>query len=525
MTDLTRRNLVAALSGLAGLGLVPPLVARAQEGTGEQAADESYGMSLGAGTPFSSDVVIEKARLLAAAPFVPPPETSKAWRELSYDQVRGIWFDGRNALFRNDASAVQAEFFLAARYSHQKIAMNAVEGGKAYPVDFHLDRFDRTDWFPDLPEEGTGFSGFRLLGELELPGIFQEYAVFQGASYFRAITRGGHYGLSARGLAINTAGTGPEEFPVFREFWIEAVEARAETVTVHALLDSQSVSGAYVFRIRKGDTTVMQVTARLFPRADIATAGIGAGTSMFFFGDLNPDRFDDFRQAVHDSDGLLMLNGAGETLWRPLSNPAGVEVSAFADRNPRGFGLMQRRRDPAGYEDLEAVYERRPSLWVEPMDDWGDGQVILAEIPTDTEYNDNIVAFWRPAEVLKAGQEHLFRYRLHWSAGATEATLPPRARVVASRTGMQTEGTGRIFAIDYADHPALSGAIESLTAQVTTSQGAVSFAHVIANPATGGVRLVFVLDEPASGACELRAELLKDGASVGETWLYRWVTA
>lgn len=524
MKSLSRRTFVAALAGLPGLGLLPARAA----GTGSDdpaGLEKTYGMTLGDGTPFNPDQVIDKARALAAAPYAPPPETADDWRNLSYDEVRGIWFDTRNALFRDQGGALQAEFFLAARYSHQKIALNAVEGGMAHPILFRLGAFDRTDWFPDLAEEGTGFSGFRLLGELEQPGTFQEYAVFQGASYFRAIARGQHYGLSARGLSINTAGNGPEEFPLFREFWIEEAEARSEEVTIHALLDSPSVAGAYTFWIRKGETTVMQVAARLFPRTDIAAAGIAAGTSMFFFGDLNHDRFDDFRPAVHDSDGLLMVNGAGETLWRPLSNPIAVEVSAFSDRSPRGFGLMQRRRDPAEYEDLEAVYERRPSLWVEPLDDWGDGQVVLAELPTDTEYNDNIVAFWRPAEPLKVGQDHVFRYRLHWGADAPAGNLPDCARVIASRTGMQTEGPGRIFAIDYAAHPALSGGIEALSVNVTASQGEVRFAHVMPNPATGGVRLVFILSEPESGASELRAELLRDGVAVGETWLYRWVKA
>jgi periplasmic glucans biosynthesis protein len=319
MTDLTRRGLLSCLGGLSALGLVPAWA---------ETAPERAGMTLGTPTPFTPDVVIDRARALAAAPYQPPPAVSQDWLDLSYDAFRGIWFDTRHTLFRGTPGAVQAEFFVAGLYFPHKIALNAVEDGQSRAITFELRTFDMTDQFPPLAEDGTGFAGFRLLGELVAPDRFQEYAVFQGASYFRAIGRDLAYGLSARGLALNTATDGPEEFPVFRDFWIEAAEPDAPAVTVHALMDSPSVAGAYTFKITKGETTVMEVASRLFPRVDLATAGIAPGTSMFLFSDINRTRFDDFREAVHDSDGLLMLNGAGEVLWRPLTNPTTVQDSA-----------------------------------------------------------------------------------------------------------------------------------------------------------------------------------------------------
>jgi periplasmic glucans biosynthesis protein len=511
MTDLSRRSLMSWIGGLAALGLAPAW---------SDEAPERAGMTLGPATPFDPDMVVVRARALAEAPYAPPPAVSKDWLDLSYDDFRGIWFDTRHTLFRGKPGAVQAEFFVAGLYFPHKIGLNAVEKGQSRQIAFELRAFDNTDQFPALPEDGTGFAGFRLLGELEVESRFQEYAVFQGASYFRAIGRGQAYGLSARGLAVNTAGDGPEEFPIFRDFWIEAAEPGAPTVIVHALMDSPSVAGAFTFLITKGETTVIDVASRLFPRVDLNTAGIAPGTSMFLFSDINRTRFDDFREAVHDSDGLLMLNGAGEALWRPLTNPRTVEVSAFSDTSPRGFGLMQRARRPGDYGDLVAHYERRPSMWVEPVGEWGQGAVMLVEIPTDKEINDNIVAFWRPATPLLAGQEHRFEYRLHWCAAApVEGVVAP---VTNTRTGARVFEAGRLFTVDYAPHPALGTDAGRIEARVSTSAGEISTQLLQANPATGGMRLDFTLKGDAPLA-ELRAELWRGGRAVAEVWVNRWV--
>ncbi len=242
----------------------------------------------------------------------------------------------------------------------------------------------------------TDFSGFRLRAPLNRAEHFDEFVVFQGASYFRAVAKGQEYGLSARGLALKTGDARGEEFPFFRTFWIERPRPEANTVVVHALLDSDSTTGAYRFTIRPGDPTVMDVEMTLYPRVELTHVGLAPLTSMFFFGPNDRVGIDDFRPAVHDSDGLAIWNGRGEWLWRPLINPETLQVSAFVDDNPRGFGLLQRHRAFADYQDLEAHYERRPSLWVETIGEWGSGAVQLVEIPSKSEYHDNVVAFWRP---------------------------------------------------------------------------------------------------------------------------------
>jgi glucans biosynthesis protein len=514
MNGPSRRHLLGLIAGGAASGWLP---ASATD------ADGTAALHLGNAVPFTRDDVAALARSLAEVPYATPPEISRDWRGLSYDILREIWFDGRHALFRDAPSAVRAEFFVAGQFFAHKIRINAVEQGQSRPVGFDLRNFATTDRFPSLPADGTGFAGFRLLGELHTKDRFQEYAVFQGASYFRAIGQGHGYGISARGLALHTAGRTLEEFPIFREFWIEAAEPNAPSVTIHALLDSPSVAGAYTFQITKGPTTEMTVTARLFPRVDLTDVGIAPGTSMFLFNGMDRSRFDDFRQSVHDSDGLLMINGAGETLWRPLNNPKRtVEVSEFIDNGPLGFGLMQRARDLGNFNDLEARYDLRPSLWVEPRGDWGPGAVVLIEIPTDKEVNDNIVAFWRPAAPLEAGREHRFDYRLYWGDKApAEGAVAP---VIATAAGVHTFEDGRLFVIDYAPHPALGDDPARLEVRVTASAGKIASPILQRNPATGGLRLDFTVKGDPRQA-ELRAEIWRGGQRAAEVWMNRWVDA
>lgn len=523
--SLSRRNALGLAMMLAGAGLLPR-GARAQEAAApaEDIITTEAGVKLGAAEPFAEGTVEALARALSEQPYQPPAEISPDWKGLTYDQIREIWYDGQHALYTGTQSPVRAEMFVAGLYQHYPIDIYAVTEGEAREVLFDLDLFVTTDRFPALPETGTGFSGFRLTGEMETPGVFQEYAVFQGATYFRAVGKGQQYGLSARGFALNTASPDkPEEFPLFRRFWIEEGKLHATEAVVWALMDSPSVTGAYRFTIAKGTDTIMDVEAVIFPRVTLDQPGIAPETSMFLFNDLNRIAFDDFREGVHDSDGLLVATGQGDMLWRPLKNPKNVETSWFGDENPRGFGLLQRARDPGSYNDLAAHYERRPSLWVEPKGDWGRGNVVLVEIPADKEIYDNVVAFWRPEAPLEAGQEYRFGYRLHWSEGA-----PPvegeKARVIATRTGERVFEDGRMFAIDYEAHPAIGTDPSALEARVTTTAGTITGTLVLPNPDTGGMRVDVTLILPEDQPAEMRVELWRGGTSlVGEIWLYRWV--
>ena len=371
--------------------------------------------------------------------------------------------------------------------------------------------------------DGTGFSGLRILGPLNRPDRDDEILVMQGASYFRALARGLVYGLSARALALGTGGPQPEEFPAFRRIALHRPENGR--LRLAALVDSPRAAAAFLVDLAPGDETAMDCELVLFPRVDIADAGIAPLTSMFFFGPMGPGFADDFRPAVHDSDVLWMHNGAGERLWRPLANPAAVQMSGFADNAPRAFGLLQTARGFGDFRDAAGAYHRRPDAWVEPLGDWGPGAVHLLEIPTIDEYADNIAAFWRPAGVLAGGGEYRFAYRLVWAGAPPPDDLP--LRPARSMSGVEPlHRQGRLFVIDFAGRA--DPAMLSLHAEVQGGTGQISGETLYPLPETGEIRASFVF-EPAPGAtvAELRVSLRHRAGSqpAAPVWLHRWTPA
>ncbi|MEN0040136.1 MAG: glucan biosynthesis protein G [Pseudomonadota bacterium] len=511
---LNRRDLLA----LAGLTACLPTTAGAQT---TATAPKTPKVRLGEAQPFYLSELIEQARGMAKEDYVAPPKVPQPWLDISYTQYRALNFKGPAALWTGEKLPFETEFFAPGLYFPEPVQIAVVEDGKARPVQFDLDLFDiYIDDFPKLPvSDDLGFSGFRVKANINSPDNKSEFVVFQGASYFRAIGRDQNYGLSARGLALRTGDPGGEEFPLFRNFWLEKPTPGDSAVIVHALLDSPSVAGVYSFTIQPGRSTQMDVEARLFPRVDLDHVGIAAGTSMFLFDETDRDRFDDFRPAVHDSDGLLIENGAGERLWRQLANPRALQVSSFVDNNPRGFGLMQRPREFEDYADLEANYHKRPGLWVTPNGSWGKGAVTLVEIPADKEIYDNIVTYWRPREPLPAGSRHDFAYRLEWTD--TAPVQDSLAKVTRTRMGKNFDGK-ELAAIDFVGMAGLPDDLSTITAHVSSNGAKTSPGILQRNPATGGARLSFTFEPEDRALVELRAQLVVDGKQVSEVWLYRW---
>jgi glucans biosynthesis protein len=369
------------------------------------------------------------------------------------------------------------------------------------------------------PEAGAPIdcAGFRGLTALNAPDTLTPFVIFAGASYFQAIARNQVFGLSARGLAIGTGEPEGEEFPFFRAHWIEAPSG--DRMVVHSLLDGPSASGAYRFTIRPGEETTIDVEATIFVRQEIAHLGLAPLTSMFLFDAKDRLEHDDFRLGVHDSDGLAMWNGSDERLWRPLHAPRLLQISAFSDLGPRGFGLVQRERRFSEFEDLNARFDRRPAAWVEPIGDWGRGHVVLVEIPTTEEVHDNIVAYWRPAGPTPAGSEISLTYRLHWGWEAPD----PGGLLRVARTLMGSGPDGRRrFVIDFAGdgQPVVRPSAVQLTAR--SNPGSLHDAQISENPEVGGLRLSFDLDPEGTDQVELRADLRSGDRPIAETWVYRW---
>lgn len=489
------------------------------------------GAASAAATPFDADTVAGLARALAAQAYRPQQAPlPSALQKLGYDQYRDFRYRPDRALWHDQGLPFEAQFFHRGFLFKDRVDVYTVEDGRAAPFAFSTGLFDYKP--QPVPAIGdVGFAGFRVHAPLNRADTYDELCTFLGASYFRAVAKGLNYGLSARGLAIGTGEPAPEEFPVFRAFWLERPAKAADSLVVHALLDSPSAAAAFVFRIAPGEETVFDVDMRLFPRVALTQVGIAPLTSMFDFDASDRVGVDDYRPAVHDSDGLALLNGHNEQAWRQLHNPKALQHSGFQDKNPRGFGLMQRKRAYADYLDAEANYQNRPSLWVEPLGDWGDGEVHLVEIPTNDEYHDNIVAFWRPKQPLAAGQESRWRYRLHWCR--EHVWQPQLATVAGTRIGRaalpeaeKKRGmSGRLVVIDL-----VGGRLDALTddakprVEASASVGTLRNAVAYRNPGSGDWRMSFELLPGTATAVELRARLLDaQGAPLSETWLYRWL--
>ena len=471
--------------------------------------------------------VIAKARYMSQNAFVPPANPAPELIEkVDYSAHWKIRFRNEESLYPGAAdSAVQ--LFHPGRYFPEPVSIY-VRGadGTAREVLFNEDIFSMPADSPahDLPD-GYGFAGFRVMR----PDMKPDWVSFLGASYFRTDGPEHQYGLSARGIAVDTGLDRPEEFPRFTAFWLGPSESDVEDISVWALLDGPSITGAYRFGLKRDLTGeaghVTRISAHLFARKDIERLGVAPLTSMYWYSERDRTIGKDWRPEIHDSDGLAMRTGSGEHIWRPLNNPAGVSTASFMDENPKGFGLIQRDRDFGHYQDDGVFYNRRPSAWIKPMGDWGRGVVQLVEIPTEDETFDNIVAYWVPEKPVKRGDSLTFDYDIEWRARDPETLAV--ASVVATRQGQGgipgnpiPQGVGKMV-IDF-EGPALndldneSGVVpmvEATNGKVVEPVGAYKIVG------TNRWRLAFDFEQQGNGPVSLRAFLRQGDKALTETWL------
>lgn len=473
-------------------------------------------------TPFSERIVQQLALELSKKPFASAKDqVPERWANLGYDQYRDVRFRSERAIWHNERRNFELHLLPSGWLYKYPVEINVVDGGTAKPIqpDNSLFAFGTLAGQPPPDAPPVSFSGFRVNGPINRPNVFDEILAFQGASYFRGISRGQVYGLSARGLAIDTAEPQGEEFPFFRTFWVETPPRGSREIIVHALLDSPSTTGAYRFRISGGAPTIVDVEVKLYPRRDVLHVGIAPLTSMFLVSGIDRSRISDFRPRVHDSDGLAIANGAGEHIWRPLTNPRRLQVSVFSVRDLKAFGLIQRHRSFSDYEDLEANYERRPSAWIVPTGSWGDGSVHLIEIPSEEEIHDNIVAFWRPLAPYGKDQIYTFAYRLTWPADVPPSPVASVRNTSSGLANGPDRKTGAIrYAVDFAG-PVLADLPEAV---LSATAGKVSVPVVLRNPSTRGVRVDFLLTPGDAEIVELRLELKSKDKVISEVWLARW---
>ncbi|MEO8409206.1 MAG: glucan biosynthesis protein D [Propionivibrio sp.] len=522
------------LRALAALGLISGVGARYTRGAlaAASAGASSDPLPLGAPQAFDYAWLKGHARALAERPYQAPDDHgNEALKKLTYDGYQAIRFRPDHALWADADSRYRVQFFHLGLFYQAPVHLFELHDGQAQGLAYDPAMFDygKSGLEDAHLMAGLGFAGFRVNFHTDWQ---RDALAFLGASYFRAVGAEMQYGLSARGLAIDSGMDRPEEFPRFTAFWFERPAPDSDELTIYALLDSPSVAGAYRFNIVPGASLLMEVDAALYPRQAIERLGVAPLTSMYQYGENDRRMATDWRPEIHDSDGLSLWTGRGEWIWRPLVNPAHLRFNAYADENPRGFGLLQRDRQFDHYQDDGVFYERRPSLWVEPQGDWGHGSVQLIELPTVDETNDNIVAFWNPEQKPQAGEELLFSYRLWWGTQMPNAS--PLARVVATRTGIGGNvGQKRPyfswrFVVDFVGGPLpMIGKKVRVEPVITASRGGIESAW--ARPIewkelADGYRANFDL-RPTDDSVEpvnLRLFLSVDGQALSETWMYQW---
>ncbi|CAG2136328.1 glucan biosynthesis protein G [Cupriavidus plantarum] len=478
---------------------------------------------------FDFETVSARARQLAGAPYKPAQQNlPRELAELSYERYKDIEYKPERFAWRNARLPFELSFFHEGMVFDQPVRINEVVGGSVREFRFDPTAFNYGPHKVDPAKlKGLGFAGFRLMYPVNQgsKGKKDELASFLGASYFRALGRDQWYGLSARGLAVDTGLNSGEEFPRFTEFWIERPGPNDKQLTLYALMDSRRLSGAYRFIIKPGTETVMEVKARLFLRENVTKLGLAPLTSMYLFGENQPSGTLDFRPEVHDSDGLSIHLGTGEWVWRPLVNPKRLLVTSFASTNPQGFGLMQRDRSFDNYQEIGSWYERRPSGWVEPRGNWGSGRIELVQIPTPDETNDNIVAYWIPDNPPKPKQAFDYEYRLLWQKET--ANLPPLSWVTQTRRGQgltrKPDDTSFSLTVDF-EGPAFKKLPEETKLEPVISadaNGELLKTSVVRNEATGGWRMtMFLRRKDENKPVELRGYLRNGNTTLSETWSY-----
>lgn len=494
-------------------------------GRGARAAQE--GAALGPARPFDFSILRQRAKALAAKQYAAPkPAVPDLLKTIDFDTMQKIRFQPEYGLWTEGNGPFAVRFFHLNQYADLPVKAHVLMKETAREVLYAPRYFDYsgTDLEGKLPPD-LGFAGFRVMDNRTSD---TDWLAFLGACYFRSAGALGQYGASARGIAVNTALSTREEFPRFTEFWLAEPVLGSNTITIYALLDGPSLTGAYRFDAVKDDGVVIDVHAELFTRRDIPRLGIAPLTSMYWYGENDRRRATDWRPEIHDSDGLALWTGKSERIWRPLVNPPSVQTNAFLDIDPKGFGLLQRDRSFDHYQDDGAFYDKRPSIWVEPRDRWGEGAVKLVEIPTDDEIHDNIVAFWEPKDPVTGGGTHSLDYRLHW---LSDEPHPPAtvARVVATRLGrggvpgVPRPANKRKFVIDFSGGPLDS--LErrfDLKPTVSVSRGKVDNDYVIKVVGTDRWRAFFDLSADGKDPVDIRCYVRLEDRTLTETWLYQY---
>ncbi len=503
---IVRRDVLKGVAGSVGLAMAG--TAQAQTANPDHPA------------PFNPASIVDLARTIAKQPFKgPPTDLPEPFAALNYEQYVGVRYRKDRVIWGEDKTGFVIEPLHRGFVFNAHMQINIVEDGMSRRLAYDAGNFEFGSVRPPANLGDIGFSGFRVLAQQD--GRLSEIAIFQGASFFRARAPGQTFGVQARGLSLKTADPRGEEFPLFKAVWIEKPSLAANALVIHALLDSESVAGAYRFTMRPGEAIIVDTEMTLCPRANVENVGIAAMSGTSISSPLERRRPDDVRPIIAELNGLQMLTGRDEWIWRPVTNRSTLQISSFVDDNPKGFGFLQRNRDFESYQDDEAHWETRPSVWIEPLSDFGPGNVQLTEIPAESDTNSNCIAYWRPNGGLVAGKEQAWAYRQFWCW--EPPVRPAQLTVFESRGGRGSAAKRRRFVVAFTgDALGDAQSLREPKPALSVFSGSLASMRSYLYRDRKLYRVVFEFDPGGEPQAEMRLVIEADGKPVSETWLYRW---
>lgn len=470
------------------------------------------------------EILKDKAQQLLSNPYQDPKKkTTKGLSDLDYNRYKNLHFLADKSIWRKEGSPFQLQFLHPGYIYNYDVLVYELFDKKYRLIPYDRSMFDFSSLaLNETTPDNLGFSGFKVHYPINTEEHTDEFLVFQGATYFRAISEKQWYGLSARGLATNTGMSYPEDFPIFKEFWIEKPDKASDRITIYALMDGKSAVGAFRFIAHPGKTTVIHVKASIILRKKVDRLGIAPLTSMYWYGENSETTISGANPEVHDSDGLLLHQDDNQWIWRPMANPKKPTVNSYAMERLRGFGLLQRDREFSSYEDEEMRYHIRPGAWVVPVGDWGAGSVQTYRNPTNQDSDDNIGAFWVPAETPEVGKPFELEYKIYWiSENPDELKL---GKCIATRVKPNSQDPDqKIVQIDFKGDRLLDRENTSeLEAVVTGSDNAdLSGIQVSKIEESSKIRLTFkVKNKTPTTPVELIAKLRDKDGVLTENWSY-----
>jgi glucans biosynthesis protein len=522
-STLNRRDLLRLALG--GAAVPAALAGPATPLEAQSTATSSTGAAVGASSEaFAAAKVADLARALAAEAHKPPtPSPLDALGSATPEEMAAVRYRPAELIWAADNLAFAIEPLHRSRNFPGEMEIYTVDGGTASRLAYDPARFDFGKLKPPPASAQLGFTGFRVLHRAG-DGKLKAVASMLNASIVSAVAHNQVWGAISRPLTVRSGEQMAEEAPQIRAVWVEKPRPTATELIAHAVVDAPSLAAAVRFTLRTGEATVIDTECTIFTRKQVDHFGLTPIQATYLSGPLDWPLADDMRPAVYEATGVQMLTGNGEWLWRPITNRARLQISGFVDNDPQGFGLIQRDRSFSAFLDDENEWQRRPSIWIEPIGKWGPGEITLMEIPAASQNNKNIACYWRPKPPLAAGSEGTFAYRQFWSW--RPPGRPDGAIVTISRIGRISGDTSeaKIRFLMQFEGGQLSDPAKAATIVPTiwSSAGKVSALRTYRTPRHGSMRVVFDLETGGQPLVELRVVLKHDAVSMSETWLYRW---